>query len=480
MIDDRLSILVIEDDRDTRENLCEILQMDGHQVFSAGCFKESREIATSNPIGLVLTDRRLPEGMIEDLLIDMMSDSGDAEVIVVTGLGDMQSTIAALRLGVSDYLIKPVIPDDLRSIVNRVAEKRSLKSRLEHEEAFANEMLNTTEAIVLVLDLDGNVLRFNPFFEQLTAWTLDELRGKNWFDVCVPSQERARTQEIFDKTSRNIKTRGIVNEVCGKNGRCYRIRWSNTLLRSTDGTPEAVLAAGVDITDLVNAQARALRVERLAAIGQTMTALAHESRNALQRIKAATDVMELEVQGNESAKEELLAIRRATRDMELLHDEVRSYASPIYLEPTPTLLPNVWRRIWSDLRSVLAGRAAELIESAESCDVTIEIDAVRIGQVFRNLFENSLAACAGFARVEIDCRCVGEDIELRFRDNGPGMDEKLRLNAFDAFYTTKKSGTGLGLSICRRIVEAHGGKIEAVECDSGACFVLRLPRRQSD
>ena len=238
-----------------------------------------------------------------------------------------------------------------------------------------------------------------------------------------------------------------------------------------------MLAAGVDITDLVDAQARALRVERLAAIGQTMTALAHESRNALQRIKAASDVMELEVQGNESAQEELLAIRSAPRDMELLHDEVRSYASPIHLEPTPTLLPSVWRRVWSDLRPVLAGRPAELIESVESCNVTIEIDAVRIGQVFRNLFENSLAACADSARIEIDCHCIGDGIELRYRDNGPGMDEKLRLHAFDAFYTTKKSGTGLGLSICRRIVEAHSGTIEAVECDSGAGFVLRLPRK---
>lgn len=477
-MDEPLSILIIEDDNDTRENLCEILRMDGHRTFAAACYQDSREIARTNRIGLVITDRRLTEGMIEDFLEEVMSDSADAEVIVVTGFGDMRSTIAALRLGVADYVIKPVIPDDLRSIVNRVAEKQSLQAKLRHEEAFANEILKTTEAIILVLDLEGRVIRFNAYFEQLTQWTLADLVGKNWFENCIPKPDRERVHDVFIKTARDSRTRGIVNCVCGKDARCRRIRWSNTTLKDSHGNAEAILAAGVDISDLLDAQDRALHAERLAAIGQTMTALAHESRNALQRIKAASDMMDLEIQGNKDAQEELRSIRRATTDLELLHEEVRSFAAPIHVQPMAVGLPNVWRRAWEDLAHVRAENDAELVEDIAATNATIEVDSTRLVQVFRNLFENSIAACDGPARIEVKCKDTEDGIELQCCDNGSGMSEDQRKQVFDAFFTTKTKGTGLGMPISRRIIEAHGGTIDSVDCQSGAKFVIRLPRTQ--
>ena len=124
-MDHPFRILIIEDNPDTRANLRDILELDGHEVVVAASFSESKEIAKTAKIGLVITDRRLPEGMIEEFLPEVKENSADADIIVVTGFGDMHSTIAALRLGVTDYVIKPIIPDDIRSIVKRIAEKNS-------------------------------------------------------------------------------------------------------------------------------------------------------------------------------------------------------------------------------------------------------------------------------------------------------------------------------------------------------------------
>jgi signal transduction histidine kinase len=102
-------------------------------------------------------------------------------------------------------------------------------------------------------------------------------------------------------------------------------------------------------------------------------------------------------------------------------------------------------------------------------------------QVFRNLLENALAACPDPVEIAIICTSDQRDgkpsFRISVRDNGPGFTPEQRPNVFDAFYTTKTKGTGLGLAICRRIVEAHGGKIVLGEVPGrGAEFVLNIPR----
>ena len=478
-MDQPFRILIIEDDADTRSNLCDILELDGHEVIAVSSIDESRSVSAAHEIGLVIADRRLPEGMIEDLLPQVKVILPHAEIIIVTGYADLQGTIAAFRLGVTDYVIKPIIPDGIRAIVNRLAEKKKLQADFAEEHHFAEEVLNTAEAIVLILDLDGRVVRFNPYFQQLTGWELEELAGEDWFENCIPDDDRERIRKIFVATAHDVHTRGVLNDVCGTNGQCHRIRWSNTTLKRVGGEIYAVLAVGVDVSDLSVAQERALQAERLAAIGQTMTALAHESRNALQRIKAASEVLALEIEGNQDAKEDLNAIQRASSDLQKLLDEVRSYAAPIQLHATRTDLSEVWRRVWDDIAECRDGRSAELIETVNSGDAVLEVDSHRMEQVFRNLFENSLAACSDPVRIEVECHGDDQFVELRCSDNGPGLNEEQQRKLFLPFFTTKHTGTGLGMSICQRIIEAHGGTINVLPAESGASFAIRLPRRYS-
>ncbi len=100
-------------------------------------------------------------------------------------------------------------------------------------------------------------------------------------------------------------------------------------------------------------------------------------------------------------------------------------------------------------------------------------------QVFRNLLENSLAACPD--PVEVAFSCISCDLDGRpaarvaVRDNGPGLNTTQLERVFEPFFTTKTKGTGLGLAIVRRVIEAHGGRIEAGSPGKGAEFVITLP-----
>jgi len=232
---------------------------------------------------------------------------------------------------------------------------------------------------------------------------------------------------------------------------------------------------------LKEAQKKALQAERLAAIGEMVTGLAHESRNALQRSQACLELLGLRLQGKPEALGLLGRVQKAQDDLHRLYDEVRGYAAPIHLEPRTCNLAEIWREAWADLAESRAAGQAELREETAGTDLICVASPFHLKQVFRNILHNALTA--GSSRVEVVIRASPAELEgeaavrIGVRDNGPGFAAEQRQGVFEPFYTTKVHGTGLGLPICRRIVEAHGGRIEAGEGPGpGAEIIITLPQ----
>jgi signal transduction histidine kinase len=237
-------------------------------------------------------------------------------------------------------------------------------------------------------------------------------------------------------------------------------------------------------TELRDAQTKALQAERLAAIGQMVAGLAHESRNALQRIQAGLTRLDLRLQEQPEALSLVNNIQKAQDDLHRLFEEVREYAAPIRLEPRPSNLDQVWREAWAELEPAREGREAELWEEGGGVDLHCVASPFHLKRVFLNLFHNALTAAGGPVRIVM--RCSEAEVEGRAGirvsvcDNGPGFARVERQKAFEPFFTTKVKGTGLGLPVSRRIVEAHGGKIDVgTDGGPGAEIVVTLPRRPS-
>lgn len=476
-----LSILIVEDDPDARANLLDILALDGHQVEIAHSFGDVRATGLQHHIELVILDRRLPDGNVEDALPELSGLLPNAEFIVVTGFADVESTIAAFRLGVTDYMLKPIHPDVIRQSVARIAQQKRIEREMHRQQRFANQLLETSEALIVVLDLQGRVLRVNPNFTTVTGWSLDQLLGKDYIDHCIPEPERSRIHDVFRESVAGNRATGVHNGVLTTDGRVRQIRWSDSTLTDEDGKIMSVLAIGIDVTDVVEAQYRSDRDHRLAAIGQTVAGLAHESRNALHRINASVELLRLDIPFESESREEVDSIARASVELQNALEEVRQYAAPIHLHREPVLLHEVWRRVWGYLSGVRSHRDAELVEAHCGCGCPVDVDVLRMEQVFRNLFENALSACQDPVRVRVDCKCDGpEMILVDVEDNGPGLNGTQREKIFDPFFTTKAQGTGLGMSIVQRIVEAHGGDIHVVDADEGgAKFKIRLSKPES-
>jgi len=237
----------------------------------------------------------------------------------------------------------------------------------------------------------------------------------------------------------------------------------------------------VDVTERKRSQERQLQQERLAAIGQTMTGLVHESRNALQRSKACLEMLALEIEDRPEALNLVARIQNAQDYLHQLYEEVREYAAPINLRRNPCDLAQVWRDTWDDLAHVREAKELKLREVRNLENLTADIDRIAIGQVFRNILENAISVSPRQGEICIRCDEISlydrPAIAIAFCDQGPGFTPEQRKRIFEPFFTTKTKGTGLGMAIAQRIVESHGGRIRLGDPDRvGAEIMVILPQ----
>ena len=357
-------------------------------------------------------------------------------------------------------------------------------------------ILNTAVDAIVTIDELGKVLHVNRAFGKLFGFASAEVVGQN-ISMLMPEPDRSAHDGYLHRYKQTGKAAiiGIGRQVLGqrKDGTLIPV----DLAVSEVKIGERTLFAGImrDMTerhqteaDLRSAQQKLIQGERLAAIGQMVTGLAHESRNALQRSSACLDMLSLDL---ESAPEQQDLVRRsrsALVELQTLYEEVRNYAAPIQLERSRQSIQRLCNEVWGNLVDQWRSMRVQLVLRCVRCP-EVHCDKHRIGQVFRNLFENSLSVAPADSKIFVDCRTIEGTkdarprVEVRVTDQGPGLDPSQRARIFEPFYTTKNKGTGLGMAICQRIIEAHDGRIFVAEPTDdaertkavGATIILELP-----
>lgn len=235
-----------------------------------------------------------------------------------------------------------------------------------------------------------------------------------------------------------------------------------------------------DVTDRMAAQEQLVQSERLSAIGEMVTGLAHESRNALQRAMASLEMLDLDLEQQPHLKVLSRRAASAIDELQRLYEEVRDYAAPIQLDLREIDLAGFCQETWSQLTETHLDKKIQLSIHCSESAANIHIDKHRIRQVLRNVFENAIAVLPGKGgEIDITACVVNEltgtpSIEIRIHDNGPGMNAEQKAKIFEPFYTTKSRGTGLGMAIVRRIMQAHGGDAAVGSPERGALIILRL------
>jgi PAS domain S-box-containing protein len=364
-------------------------------------------------------------------------------------------------------------------IVRDMTDRRRIEDELRRERTFTDDLIETANAIVLILDESGRILRFNHYMEHLSGYSLEEVRGRDWFELFVRPSDQEWLRNLFQSVVYGQAVEGNVNSIITRSGEERVVTWSAKHLLDSENVVYGVLAIGNDITELMETERLLIQNERLAAIGQMVTGLAHESRNALQRSRACLDVLELDAADHPDQLELLRRTQHALDELQRLYEEVRSYAAPMKLDCMDCDMGELLQETWNDLHSERLGRGVEIRIECQAETPCCHCDPARIKQVIRNILENAVYVAPSKSEIVCTCDVVehrgASCLRLSIHDHGPGLNSEQLQNIFEPFYTTKTKGTGLGMAISRRIIEAHGGEIRVGVATPGTEIVVTLP-----
>jgi two-component system sensor histidine kinase HydH len=231
------------------------------------------------------------------------------------------------------------------------------------------------------------------------------------------------------------------------------------------------------IAALAATRARLAQTEKLAALGQLATAIAHEVRNPLAVMRSAAQGL---LEGPDPVDDET---RRASHfmvaEIDRLHSVVTSllaFARPVQLRRQAVDVPALLERTERLAREEAAQNGVRLQRRPAPADAVVFGDPDLLCQVLLGLVANAAEAAGDTGDVLLEAERRPDAIDLVVADSGPGVAPELRARIFEPFFTTRPKGTGLGLAVARQIVEAHAGSISVQDRPGGgARFVVRLP-----
>ncbi len=365
-----------------------------------------------------------------------------------------------------------------RGLMLDITEQKSFQAQLRRERDFNKNILNDTQSMILVLDTAGLISFANRRCFEIGHREAD-LLGHPLAEFISPTRRKALA-EALRSTLRGAPAANMELPFLRGDGTTGQFSISLSPMRDEKGGINSIVVVMTDVTDAAVLQAKLMHTEKMAAVGQLVSGVAHEVNNPLAAILGFTDLLleNSEVPG--AAKEDLRVILQEAQRTKLIIQNLLSFSrqKPALREPVRI---NAVLQQTLKLRAYDFGkRGVEVVERFDAHLPAIVGDEHQLQQVFLNIVNNAFDAVQDTGRagkIEIETVYANGQIEIRFRDNGPGIEHVDRI--FEPFFTTKEvgKGTGLGLSICYGIVRAHLGEIFCFNNSGGegSTFVVRLP-----
>jgi len=224
------------------------------------------------------------------------------------------------------------------------------------------------------------------------------------------------------------------------------------------------------------------RQARLAFLGSLAAGLAHEIRSPLEAIKLNAELLSegtsrVDKKHRQEFANRLERIKKEAEHLKKTLDEFLQFARPPKIEVFPTGINAYLKELIEFVGPEFSAANIAITTDFQDKLYPLPIDQAQMGMAVMNILTNAREAIRDHGEVHIATRDVGENVEIRIRDNGGGVPPALEKRIFEVFFTTKENGTGLGLGIAKRVVEEHDGALILENRPGvGATFIIRLPK----
>ncbi len=351
----------------------------------------------------------------------------------------------------------------------------SLREALDREARFRDGVIDELPLGIVAIDDRGRVLTWNRGAESIAGLSKEQVRT-------APLQrllhERSWHQSLVRSLEQGVETDRTEHDVVRPDGFSVPVEVRTAPLRDGEGRVRGAVGTLVDLSSLKGMEERIRQLDRLAAVGQFVSSVAHELRNPLTGIATGVQYLSRGFPEGDERHESVSFILREVVRLNTIIQDLFTAARPRELALARVPMADILDRVVRTHASTAESSGVRIVLQDVDTWPEALVDADQVQQVFLNLVENAIHATPAGGRITIRSvrRSTPPEVVVTVEDTGPGIPSDQVAKIFEPFYTTKSKGTGLGLFVAHGIVQRHGGTIEVEsEPGRGARFRVSLP-----
>lgn len=519
-MNDKASVLIVDDDEGTRRSLALVFSKKGYQVDIAASAREALDKAQGGNFNVALVDVRLPDMEGVELIAHFKDRCPDAALIMITAHASLETAVGAMNKGALAYITKPLDLDQVLAKVEDAVERqrllaenrrfyqaaqRELSEHKQAEEALRKSeeryrsLVEATRVIPWEMDLfTWQTTYIGPQAVTTFGYPLDAWYQKDFWLKHVHREDRAAIMEYYQSEAALRKDHEIEYRMLTADGKTIWLRDFVSIVAS-EGTPVMLRGIMVDTTEQMEKDAQLRHAQKMEAMGQLTGGISHDFNNLLTIIMGNLGLLKEEIDDktDEETKKLIDDAMSAARDGSQLIQRLLAFARKQSLKPQRVsineLIENFVRLLSRTLGENIAlnidlGKdvAGAMVDPSQ-CETAL----LNLGINARDAMPEGGTLTVKTARMTIGPNVVAEFSELEMgtyvaitlSDNGVGMPTEMIAHVCEPFFTTKDpgKGSGLGLSMVYGFAKQSGGGLRITSAPGeGTCVTIVLPESAVD
>lgn len=387
----------------------------------------------------------------------------------------IEGKITGFTAIVRDITERKEMEEKLRQYSERLEElvKERTEELLESEKRYSVLVEEASDGVAILQD--EKIVFTNKKGAEIIGYSKDELIGLP-FEKVVSEEYRQLAKERYERRLRGEMIPSTYEiGLIAKTGERVPVELSATHIHHQGRSADLLVVR--DIRERKRLEEERLKLGKLAAIGELATMVGHDLRNPLTGIIGAEYYLKKKYGSkmDNKAKEMLEIIEKNIEHSNKIINDLLEYSKEIKIELTESNPKQVIREALSLVDIPTNIQVIDLTENQPKTN----FDTEKIKRAIINVVKNAIEAMPEGGTLTIKSKESNGNLEIAFTDTGIGMPKDITEKLFTPLFTTKAKGMGFGLPICKRIIEAHGGKISVESAvGKGATFTIIIPIKQ--